>query len=125
MYFEKYEFLNILGISGFLFEFLVNKYPYLKSQKGGSYLQVLTWRAGAADALTWRARPPRGCDAALRPRGRATGGPRGAQVAHKARTRGRWPRGPRGRPSRVPRGSEVGIWRAQGYSGALDRKSGR
>ena len=43
--------------------------------------------------LTWRVGPPRGCDAALRPRGRAAGGPREAQVAHKARTRGRRPHG--------------------------------
>ena len=43
--------------------------------------------------LTWRAGPPRRCDAALRPRGRAAGGPREAQVAHKARTRGRRLRG--------------------------------
>ena len=53
------------------------------------------------DGLTWRAGPPRGCDAALRPRGRAAGGPREAWVADRARTRGRRPRGPRrprGRP---------------------------
>ena len=43
--------------------------------------------------LTWRAAPPRGCDAALRPRGRATGGPREAQVVNRARTGGRRPRG--------------------------------
>ena len=36
------------------------------------------------DGLTWNARPPGGCDAALRPCGRATGDPRGAQVAHRA-----------------------------------------
>ena len=41
------------------------------------------------DGLTWRAGPPRGCDVVLRPRGRATGGQRGAQVAL---TRGRRPR---------------------------------
>ena len=40
----------------------------------------------------WRAGPPRGCDAALRPRGRAAGGPLEAQVAHRARTRGKRPR---------------------------------
>ena len=39
----------------------------------------------------WRARPPRGCDAALRPCGRAAGGPREAQVAHRAQTHGRRP----------------------------------
>ena len=49
---------------------------------------MLTWRAEPGDALTWRAGPPRGCDVALRPRGRAVGGPREAQVAHRARTRG-------------------------------------
>ena len=53
--------------------------------------QELTWRVGLARELTWRAEPPRGCDAALRPRGRAVGGPREAQVAHRARTRGRRP----------------------------------
>ena len=42
---------------------------------------MLTWQAD-----TWRAGPPRGYDAVLRPHGRATGGPRGAQVAHMART---------------------------------------
>ena len=52
----------------------------------------MTWRAGPADELTRRAGPPRGCDVALRPRGRATGGPREAQVAHRAQTRGRRPR---------------------------------
>ena len=30
----------------------------------------------------WRSGPPRGCDAALRPRGRAASGPRGVQEAH-------------------------------------------
>ena len=46
-------------------------------------------------------RPPRGCDAALRPRGRAVGGPCEAQVAHRTRTRGRRPRE---RPCGAPRG---------------------
>ena len=41
------------------------------------------------DRLMWCAGPPRGCDVALMPRGRATGGPCGAQVAL---TRGRRPR---------------------------------
>ena len=49
------------------------------------------WQAGPARKLTWRAGPLRGCDVALRPRGRAAGGPREAQVAHRARTRGRRP----------------------------------
>ena len=52
----------------------------------------MTWWAGPGGALTWHAGPPRGCDAALRPRGRAVGDPREAQVAHRARTRGRRPR---------------------------------
>ena len=82
-----------MAFFSFLFDFYIN-IPYLKSQKGGSYLQVLMWRAGAADVLTWHVGPPRGCDAALRPRGRARGGPRGAHVAHRARTHGRWPRSP-------------------------------
>ena len=49
----------------------------------------------------------RRCDAALWPRCKATGGPREAQVAHRARTRGRRPdvsRGPRGRSCGAPRG---------------------
>ena len=57
-----------------------------------TYPQVLMWRAGTPSELTWRARPPRGCDVALRPRGRTTGGPREAQVVHRARTRGKRPR---------------------------------
>ena len=60
----------------------------------------------------WRAGPPHECDAALRPCGRAVGGPREAQEAHSARPRGRGPRdhaGPRGRPCGAPRGrSRVG-----------------
>ena len=40
----------------------------------------------------WRAGPLRGCDAALRPRGRAAGGPHEAQVVHRAQTHGRRPR---------------------------------
>ena len=35
-----------------------------------------------AHALTWRTGPARGCNAALRQRGRAARGPREAQVAH-------------------------------------------
>ena len=57
----------------------------------------------------WHAGPPRGCDAALRPCGIAVGGPREAEVAHRARTRGRRPRlstGPCGRPCGAPRGRE-------------------
>ena len=54
---------------------------------------MLTWRARPASELTWRAGPPRRCDVALRPRGRAAGGPHEAHVVHRARTRGRRPRG--------------------------------
>ena len=48
----------------------------------------------ACERLTWHAGPSCGCDGALRPRGRAAGGPREAHVAHMAqtRTRGRRPR---------------------------------
>ena len=51
----------------------------------------MTWRARPGGELTWHAGPPRGCDAALRPCGRAAGGPREAQVAVRARTHGRKP----------------------------------
>ena len=51
------------------------------------------WREGPTRKVTWRAGPPHGCDTALRPRGRAAGGPREAQVAHRARTRGKRPHG--------------------------------
>ena len=44
------------------------------------------------DGLTWHARPPCGCDVALRPRGRAAGCPREAQVPHRTPTHGRRPR---------------------------------
>ena len=53
---------------------------------------MMTWQAEPGGTQTWRAGPPRGCDAALRPRGRAAGGPREAQVAHMARTCGKRPR---------------------------------
>ena len=63
-------------------------------------------RAGPGGQLTWRVGPLRRCDAALRPPVRAAGGPGEAQVAHRARTRGRRAHvstGPRGR-----RGSAFG-----------------
>ena len=53
---------------------------------------MMTWQVGLGCELTWHAGPPRGCDTALRPRGRAAGGPRKAQMAHRARTCGRRPR---------------------------------
>ena len=55
-------------------------------------MQVLTWRAASARKLTWHTGALRGCDVALRPCGRAAGGPHEPQVAHRARTRGRRPR---------------------------------
>ena len=62
---------------------------YISQKKRFTYLQVLTWLARSAGELTWRARPPHGCDMALRPRGRAAGGPHEVHVVHRARTRGR------------------------------------
>ena len=61
---------------------------------------MMTWRAGPGGELTWHAGPARGCDVALRPRGRATAGPREAQVVL---TRGKRPRG---RPEGTPRGTK-------------------
>ena len=52
---------------------------------------MLTWRAEPGGTLTWRAGPPRGCDAAVRPRGRAAGDPCEVREVHRARTRGRRP----------------------------------
>ena len=69
----------------------------------------------------WRRRvdmaagPPYGCDVALRPRGKAAGGPREAQEAHRARTRGRRPRvsmRSMRMPLRAPHGE--GGWRVKG-----------
>ena len=63
--------------------------------------------SGSSGELTRGAGPPHGCHAALRPRGRAVSGPRGAQEAHNARPRGKGPRdhaGPRGRPCGAPNG---------------------
>ena len=95
LYLENYEFMNILYFSDFYLRFkliFLSIFPYLNHKKEFTYLQVLTWRAGLAGKLMWRAGPPRGCDAALRPRHRAAGGPHEAQEVHKAWTRGRRPR---------------------------------
>ena len=70
----------------------------------------MTWRAGPCGELTWHAGPPRGCDAILRPHGRAAGGPHEAQVAHRAQTRGRRPRVSTRTPVWAPRGKGVDIW---------------
>ena len=61
--------------------------------------------------LTWRAGPPHGCDTALRPRGKAAGRPREAQVVHRARTRGRRPRV----STRVHADACVGCHMARGF----------
>ena len=63
---------------------------------------------------------------ALRPRGRATAGPR---EAHVALTRGKRPRGRVHVGAREGRhvacgGGGVRIWKAHGYSGALVREGG-
>ena len=98
------------------------------TKKGISYLQVMTWRAGPVDELTWRAGPQRGCNVALRPRGRATGGPPEAQVAHRARTRGRMPRvsmrvhadACEGATWRERLAREASEWRAHGLVGSSE-----
>ena len=81
----------------------------------------MTRRAGPAGAPTWRAGPPRGCDAALRPCGKAVGGPRRAQEAHRAQTRGRRPRVSTGVHVGARVGHHVvgklGRWRAHGLVG--------
>ena len=78
-------------------------------------MQVLMWRAGPGGS-----RPPRGCDAALRPRGRAAGGPHEAQEAHRAQTRGRRPRV----STRVHVGARVGRHVAEGWHLERPRVSG-
>ena len=85
----------------------------------------MTWRAGPGGELTWRAGPTRECDAALRPRGRAAGGPHEAQAAHWARTRGRRPRVSTQTPVWGATWQwGVGIWRAHGLVGP-GKKFGR
>ena len=69
---------------------------YIKIMKKGVFLipqtPQMTWhgRSRGAQKLTWRTGPMHGCDAALRPHGKAARGPRKAQVAG---THGRRPRG--------------------------------
>ena len=94
------------------------------AKKGIYYLQVMTRRAGPGGELAWRAGPMSGCDVALRPRGRATAGPREAQVAL---TRGRRPRRQVHAGARVGRrvAGEVGSRRAHEYSGTLVSYLGR
>ena len=92
LYILSYEFLKFMSFFRFLFDFLLSIFFIKIAKKGISYLQVMTWRSGPGGELTWHAGPPRRCDVALRPRGRVVGGLREAQVAHRARTRGRRPR---------------------------------
>ena len=94
----------------FLFDFyltFINIF-FTEIAKKRDYLTCrMTWQVGPSGTLTWHAGTPRGCDVALRPRGRAAGGPREAQEAHRAQTHGRGPRvstGPRRRPCGAPRG---------------------
>ena len=78
-------------------------------------------RADVASGARWRADVAHGCDAALRPRDRAMGGPRRAHEAHRARTRGKRPHV----STRVHVGVRVGRhvaewvgrWRAHGLVG--------
>ena len=80
----------------------------------------MMWRV----KLTWRAGPAHGCDAALRPRGRAAHGPREAQEARVARTRGKRPRGEwRGRHLEGPRVSGPWLEVCGGNANALPRPS--
>ena len=74
----------------FIFNWFFMNFSLFKSRKGVNLQQVMTWRVGPGGELTWHAGPASGCDVALRPRGRATAGPREAQVVL---TRGRRPRG--------------------------------
>ena len=91
-------------------------FSLFNSRKGVNLPQLMTWWAGLGGELTWHQGPVRGCNVASRPRGRATAGPREAQVALT---------GPRRRPLGAPRGMwGVRIWRAHGYSGALVREGG-
>ena len=62
------------------------------------------WRAEPAGALTWHAGPPCGCEVALRPRGRAVGGPREARGRTRRDHVAGVHAGPRGLPCRAPRG---------------------
>ena len=80
-------------------------------QKSGLLTAGADVASRTARKLTWRAGPPRGCDMALRPRGRAAGSPREAQVAQGTNTWHEATRvhvGPRERPCGAPHGRGVG-----------------
>ena len=80
----------------------------------------MTWQAEPGGTLTWHTGLPRGCDAALRPRDRAAGGPCDAYVAHRARTRGNRPRV----STRVHMGARVGCHLARSRQMEAPRVSG-
>ena len=91
----------------FIFNLIFTNFSYLKLQKKW-FLTCRRWRGERESwrADTWRVGPPSGCDVALRPRGRATGGPRvakwrtGGAATWQVATR---PIAPRGRPCGAPR----------------------
>ena len=122
---STFKFMNFWRLC--LFLIFIFKCTFLSiffikiAEKGFTNLQVMTWWAGPGGELTWRVGPPRGCDVALRPRGRAAGGPREAQAAHRAHTRGRRPRVSTQvhADARVWRhvAMGVGIWRAHELDG--------
>ena len=87
--------------------FLIYIFLIKIGKKGIILTYRVTWRVAPAGALTWRAGPPRRCDAALRPRGRAQVARAGSSRRIMVRPRGRGPRdhaGSRGRPCGAPRG---------------------
>ena len=92
-------------------------FSLFKSRKRG----VLTAVADVVSGTGTRADVARGCDAALRPRGKAMGGQREAQVAHRAQTRGRRPRVSTWVHADACEGrhvaGKVSNWRAHEYSG--------
>ena len=87
-------------------------FPYLTQEKGGELTAGDDVVRGPRRQADLARRSARGCDVALRPRGRATTGPRGAQVA-LTRVAGGQANG----STWAPRGRRVRKWRAHGYSG--------
>ena len=112
LYFENYEFLNILGISGFLFEFLF----LLKSQKRGLLIagaEVATRTSTQADVaretIAWMRR---GTKATWQGRGWPTRGAGGAQGVDTWQEATRVHACPRGRSCGAPHGERG--WRVKG-----------
>ena len=56
-------------------------FPYFNREKGGELTAGADVARGPRRQADVARKSARGCDVALRPRGRATAGPRGAQVA--------------------------------------------